>query len=578
MRTILRIAAAASVAALAVLSCSKNENPAVNAGGEGYLMLNLSFDGRVTTKAVEDSDPIFKITVRDLNTGETVKVVEDHHTLEGAPISLAEGSYIIDAENGEDVVAAFGAPYYKGSDTVEIVAGETAASSIVCTMANVKVTVSVTDNVTANFPEYAVTVSNGMQDGALEFAGATSGSEGYFRCTGSLLWTINLTNADGEKFSQSGEISNVSPRDYYNLNFDISNSSTEGGSLTLTLTVDGTLNDKDHYIDITDLPVQNMEVVTERVNAWAKSVYVYGKYTTATQPEGLGIQYRKEGEGQWTDFSGEMTVDGASVSAKITGLEPATKYEARIVSALDARDDNAVSFTTEEAAQLPNFNFDTWTESGHFPNADKDANYFWDSGNEGASIMSKYPTSQETSFVVSGSAAKLASQFVGVLSFGQFAGGNIYSGAFVGLVGTDGAQIDFGRPYTSRPSALHGWYSYAPVPIDYVKSPYESLKGTSDICQIYVVLTDWTEPFRVNNATGVLFSPDDPAVIAYGTLEDNVGTGGEYKEFTINLEYRDLERKPTYVLLVAAASKYADYFTGGNGSVMYIDEFEFIFE
>ena len=170
------------------------------------------------------------------------------------------------------------------------------------------------------------------------------------------------------------------------------------------------------------------------------------------------------------------------------------------------------------------------------------------------------------------------SQFVGLGSLGQFAGGNIYSGDFYDLVGMNGAEIDFGRPYTSRPKALHGWYDYSPVAIDYADDSHSGLKGSMDVCQIYVALTDWSGPFRVNNAAGTLFNPDDPSVIAYGTLEDNEGTGGEYKEFTIELEYRDTERKPTYVLVVATASKYADYFTGGNGSVLYIDEFEFIFE
>jgi len=248
------------------------------------------------------------------------------------------------------------------------------------------------------------------------------------------------------------------------------------------------------------------------------------------------------------------------------------------VSAQDVRDDSAVQFTTEAADQLPNFNFDTWSEDGHFPNADRDASYFWDSGNEGASIMSKYPTSQETAHVVAGSAVKLSSQFVGLGSLGQFAGGNIYSGAFVTLVGMTGAELDFGRPYTSRPTALHGWYDYAPVAIDYVKSPYESLKGSMDVAKIYVALTDWSAPFRVNNADGTLFSPDDPSVIAYGELETGESTGGQYEEFTIDLEYNDLDRKPAYVLVVVTASKYADYFTGGNGSTMYIDEFEFLFE
>ena len=162
--------------------------------------------------------------------------------------------------------------------------------------------------------------------------------------------------------------------------------------------------------------------------------------------------------------------------------------------------------------------------------------------------------------------------------WGQFAGGNIYSGAFVKLVGMSGAELDFGRPYTSRPTALHGWYDYAPVAIDYVKSPYESLKGTMDVAKIYVALTDWSAPFRVNNADGTLFSPDDPSVIAYGELETGESTGGQYEEFTIDLEYNDLDRKPAYVLVVVTASKYADYFTGGNGSTMYIDEFEFLFE
>ena len=321
-----------------------------------------------------------------------------------------------------------------------------------------------------------------------------------------------------------------------------------------------------------------VEVSVEKVNAWARSAYVHSVFYTESQPEGMALQYRRKGDASWTQFSGDFDVEGTAFTARITGLEPAVTYEVMPYTALEQNETSIFEFTTEEAAQLPNFNFDSWTEDGHFPNADRNSSYFWDSGNEGAKIMNKYPTSQETGHVESGSAAKLKSQFVGVGSLGKFAGGNIYSGAFVELVGMNGAKIDFGRSYTSRPTALHGWYDYAPVPIDYAQTPYSDLKGTMDCCQIYVALTDWTGPFRVNNADGTLFSPDDPSVIAYGTLEDNVGTGGEYKEFTIELEYRDLERKPTYVLIVATASKYADYFTGGNGSILYIDEFEFLFE
>ncbi len=48
----------------------------------------------------------------------------------------------------------------------------------------------------------------------------------------------------------------------------------------------------------------------------------------------------------------------------------------------------------------------------------------------------------------------------------------------------------------------------------------------------------------------------------------------DFEPFTIELEYRDKTRIPNYILIVATASKYGDYFTGGEGSKLWIDEFE----
>lgn len=322
--------------------------------------------------------------------------------------------------------------------------------------------------------------------------------------------------------------------------------------------------------------IPSMEVMVSGVNPWAKKAIVTSVYNTESQPEGLAVQYRKKGESSWTQYSGEIDVQGTEFTVQLTGLEPATDYEVMPYTASEENEDAIFAFTTEEAAQLPNFNFDSWTDSGRNPNADGSS--FWGTGNDGTSILGKYATVQETSHVKNGSAAKLNSMFVGLGALGKFAGGNIYSGTYIETVGMDGAKIDFGQPYTSRPTALHGWYDYAPVAIDYADGSHSALKGTTDVGKIFVALTGWSEPFHVNNTDGTLFSPDDPAVIAYGELEITESSNGEYKEFTIELDYRDLERKPTYVLVVATASKYADYFTGGNGSIMYIDEFQFIFE
>ena len=699
-----------AIAVLSLLSCNRKEDSLLVARGEGLLSLDLGFEPglTVTTRAGEGTGDLkFKIEVLN-SKGTIVQTVEDHTSLEDSPISLREGHYTVRASHGQNVEAAFNSPYYAGETEVDIVIGQTATASIECALANVKVSVKVSDVVKEKFSSYSVTVSNGAAGGSLTFGAGNLDNSGYFKCPegGILDYVVNITNTDGDSFTIEQSINGVKPRDHYIINLDVNPDVTTSAAAALRITVDNTVNEQDHDMDLNlnkparpvlteaggadisgpmrapqgvgktglfileskggvqrvvlthssdeiaalgipnklnlqeagedvrtaaaekgltwadfetgvtsvnglldirtllayNLPLGTyqltlsvldqyaqrvdflltlnvtpaVEVSVERVNAWARSAYVHSVFYTESQPEGMALQYRRKGDASWTQFSGDFDVEGTAFTARITGLEPAVTYEVMPYTALEQNETSIFEFTTEEAAQLPNFNFDTWSDNGHFPNAEGSA--FWDSGNQGASTLDKYPTSQETEHVVSGSAAKLASQFVGIGSLGKFAGGNIYSGAFVKLIGMSGAEIDFGRSYTSRPTALHGRYDYAPVSIDYAQDPYSDLKGTMDCCQIYVALTDWTGPFRVNNADGTLFSPDDPSVIAYGTLEDNVGTGGEYKEFTIELEYRDLERKPTYVLIVATASKYADYFTGGNGSILYIDEFEFLFE
>ena len=53
--------------------------------------------------------------------------------------------------------------------------------------------------------------------------------------------------------------------------------------------------------------------------------------------------------------------------------------------------------------------------------------------------------------------------------------------------------------------------------------------------------------------------------------------GDEYIEFTLPLEYRNY-RTPKYIIIVACSSFYANYYTGGVGSTLYIDEFSLEYE
>jgi hypothetical protein len=169
--------------------------------------------------------------------------------------------------------------------------------------------------------------------------------------------------------------------------------------------------------------------------------------------------------------------------------------------------------------------------------------------------------------------------------FGKFAAGNIYTGKFgKATLSPVGATLDWGLEFSSRPLALRGWYRYEPKPIDMTSSKYSHLSGQTDNCQIQIFLTDWTSPFTISTGDErfVDTSEGNKSILAYGTILSNDNTtdnGGKngYVQFTIPLEYRSL-KQPTYIVISAAASRYGDYFTGGLGSVLYLDELELIYD
>lgn len=331
---------------------------------------------------------------------------------------------------------------------------------------------------------------------------------------------------------------------------------------------------KDRYETWTvRLVKSSISVSTGSVNAFAKYALVEGEYNTSLGTP--SFQFKKKSESQWHDFT-DIELDGGAFSAKISGLEPETEYVVKAVAGSVSGTEK--SFVTESAPQIPNSGFENWCKEGKswFPNADLTAaNYIWDSGNIGSNTLGeKNPTTAEESVTIKGKAAKLASTSI----VGVFAAGNIYTGKYVKTIGI-GAQLDFGIPFTARPSSLKGYYNYTPSPIDKARSQYAHLKGQNDCCNIYIILADWDKPFEINTTDGKFLDiQNDKHIIAHGELLDDKGTGGKYREFEIKLNYRDLKRTPKYILVVAAASRYGDYFTGGTSSLLYVDEFSLSYE
>ncbi|WP_317190576.1 PCMD domain-containing protein [Parabacteroides leei] len=322
---------------------------------------------------------------------------------------------------------------------------------------------------------------------------------------------------------------------------------------------------------------------TATLSAWTKRAYIEGTTKTgdvsARYRELSEAETKADDESVWESvLSNEIEIfeDGRFVLT-FTHLKPGATYEYELT--VDGKTDNVQTFTTEPEEKVPNLSFDDWFKDGKSWYANKDLtadNYFWDSGNKGSNTVGEAnPTSPETSDVVKGKAARLESKTVA----GVFAAGSLYTGTFGKVEGLSGASLNFGRPYLSRPSALKGYYKYNAGTIDKAKAPYEDLIGQKDSCHIYVGLFTWDKPFPVNTSTGTFVDRtwNNENMVAYGELV-NGETIKDYTPFTIRLKYRDYTTKPTYILVVASASKYGDYFTGSTSSVLLLDECELVFE
>lgn len=329
------------------------------------------------------------------------------------------------------------------------------------------------------------------------------------------------------------------------------------------------------------LPKQ-IDLEISSVNAWCYSAEVKAVSKTGENPV---VEFRTSSSSSWTQAE-DMVLTGREVSVTLSRLKADTEYSVRIVDGELVSDEYA--FRTEVAVQLHNMTFDNWysddpssDKSAWFPNLDLGANYIWDSANKGTAALGYVPTKPERGdLAVSGdgkAAARLETMQVNILGIRKLAAGNIYTGKF-GKVAGVGAELDWGVPFTSRPQSLKGYFKYSPKSIDMAEGPYADMIGNADKCQIQVLLTDWNEPFRINTSEGRFVDVDnDPGIIAWARFETDRLTDG-YEEFMLDLEYRDMSRIPTYVVISACASSLGDYFTGGVGSVLYVDEFEFIYK
>ena len=704
-----------AILTLPVLSCTQTVEPE----GYGYVDIDVRLDlnaediefdavsSDVSVKSTGEASPIALAIYRS-GSDEPVEVIEDcASVLE--PLKLKTGHYKAVATCGESLsegsAAAFDSPFYSDTETFVIKNGVSETLDMTLVLDAVKVTAEFSEEIRENFKRYVLTVSNGVSELVFSNLDGTVDKDGYFAVTGTLEWSLALTNNDGEVYETlTGSYEEVKPKQHYAISFRMAEKQPEGGAV-ISIVVDDSMTEKVHdilldfsvkdkpeisasfsldsplsfhtgdaaekilYVNLkhpatsvlishddeglaaAGLPEEielvnasgeilsslaglgiTAQAVTEEVlnpeidltgffstlpagtygfeifvqndaegellqeisfevkpvvetltaNAWARFAYLSGRWLTEDQPEGLGFQYRT-GDEEWSDVDAEVTVnaEAKTFEAELHSLAAGAQYEYRAVTAA-FRENQPVQFTTETEQVLHNMSFDKWYMDGKAPMPNESADYMiWDSANRGSASFNIVPTTQETSnLAVTGenkSAAKLTTLSAPVVGL---AAGNIYTGIFEGTVGgiiPSGAALEWGVLFSSRPLALKGFYDYRPVAIDVAKGPYTDMKGQTDIGQIQFILTDWDAPFRIDTSAGTFVDVEnDGHIIAYASLD--LGQTDGYQPFTLELEYRDRTRTPKYIVIVAAASKYGDYFTGGVGSTLYLDEFSFVYD
>lgn len=548
----------------------------------GYLRVALEQSTEVNTKADYNSKQM-RVVIKN-SAGVTRFETNDHTAdLVGKELSLKQGEYTIEAVSyGWDGNAGVDRAYYTGKTTVTIEKGKTATANLVCSLANVKVTVAFEQAFLDKLGNGTIKVQVKSASGTLVDFAPKGTSVAYFPVS-DLTVAYTVVSAAGKTNSKEQKISEVSAKDHYILNFK--NQATGTGNVTVT--VDPTMNQ--YTYDFTIDP-NAKSGATLSANPWSQLAYLTATDITLDSGElsSLKFQYRPKNTDTWMDVATTVNTAASSATATLTGLTSAMVYEYQLT-------DGEISiakgeFTTETEIALYNGSFEIWNKSGDtwYPEtAEKAGNTtsFWNTSNPGTSQGmgaiggAVNPTTGVTTPIHGGT---YAAELKSTEKLSVFAAASLYTGSFMGLSGMS-ANMEFGKAFTTRPTGLHGYYKYTPAVINKVdRTPagVTIVQGeTMDQCAIFIALAKKTFTFNNKNEDQYIQYATDPNIIAYGELPSGAATEGDgYVEFNIPLKYKNLTDQPTHIIVVCSSSKYGDYMTGGVGSTLYVDDLSLIYD
>ncbi|MBQ9470881.1 MAG: PCMD domain-containing protein [Bacteroidales bacterium] len=368
-----------------------------------------------------------------------------------------------------------------------------------------------------------------------------------------------------------------------------------------------TSNVGEHHGNVMELTTESQitSISTGAADPWAKFAHVSAE-VECREAVPMGFEYRQQGSPTWTQTATQMGAVGINAyTITITALQPNTTYEYRAVAIRNVGEKYGatLTFRTEAAPTVPNLGFNDWCSEetpGNYlwndpylywkPWADGHEE-FWQTKNrwlhvDRAAIQRRPSNVQRDNDAKQGAyAAKMVTapyqgEGLGAIDWGGVFPGCIFTGTIekLGNVGDEWKNVKLGRPYTGRPTTLSGWYKYSPVTINKTNNKHPKGKehmGNPDTALIYIYLLDWsarTDKFLNDGET-----PAANEIVAFGEFMPS-GTTSTYTQFNIKLNYSKTNVKPTHIIIYATSSRYGHWLTGGEGSTLWIDEFELGFD
>ena len=616
-----------AVMALAAVSCTKAE---LKGNNDGVGILNVEMDLSALTKAALSEDELKNTAKVNIYHADKSGLVRSYTYAEmPSPFYLAAGEYRVDVLAGESVkadpsAASWEQKSYKGSKEFTIVANQVNNVQVEAVVDNAVTKITFDQTVSANFADgYKFTIALDHDPAAtqLEYTSANAGSEGYYIVNGlvepSFVWTFTGTlKKGGSSFTKSGEIKNVLPGRLYTMNLKYT---IKDGDIDFNLVVDYTtdiVND-----NIVFEPVSTGLAPSARYEIWAKKATLHADVDVA-ENAGKTVKFAYSSNGSDWEYADGVNDSEGTWKADITGLAPETEYTYKLLID-DVETGEPKTFTTEAAPNLPNASFEYVSLASdpnytyykfYDPNCTEEEgrNMFWGSGNgegddgvKGSASMEYIITQIDKSDKKHGNQSV---KCVNSVAASLLTAGNLFVGQFRQINGMEGGVVDFGRPWTSRPTGLRLWCKYTTGKIDIRASSIPSSEGLTssdyDRAQIKIAIGTWDYK-KYNgknkiNPVGIDTGDPDTFVDFYNDTKGGTVANGDliimndgyvvnrqpkvsattsgWIQYVIPLNYHSLTTFPTHIIISCSASQFGDYFAGCSSSVLWLDGFELIYD